>query len=684
MQSCVFFALALAAVAFGSSHTEDFSEGYELLQDVPAEENLLSAVHEMRQFAPKHLQEHVKVVAHHAELIQDSKAKAYAHDFTKSQAAIKAALSSLNAELESGHAHDVEALKVAKASGNKVVSDAGAAAKTRVRVYRDQACPTKRAEESADAKKQAAKKKMDAIADNNICGGLSTTWGDMDIDKSTAKYGTALRNGWDKVRTDFVKAKVAHSEATKAHNAAIAAHERSMAGFKTALGIEAQNVLDACRAAHKQYNVLVKDVQSNVNTRKQTYVAGLVIRCYVDNITSNSGAKTCADRARSADVSRWNINGGTLHPCASKVANENSFGPKDWTATPGNCKGAKERNGERSSKEKASKEVKAKEASAKEKEAKKVEKERTDKERAAKEKEREAKAKVERDNKATKERKAKADEKKAKADEKVAKEKSSKEASAKAAAKEKTDKANEKKAKAGDTRNSFTCATRSTQSNNAGVIYIGAHSGYTTTGGGMYNIYRSWNAKSAFEEMMPEGDRFRCDTGFGPGQLICYSQSCKVNGGLSCGIWSGRFTGSGSKTVNVPSGYTMTGGGLYNHYRSFNQKAGFEESYPHGNGWKGDMGFGWGDYTVYVRGCKVNKAGHSLSCTNAVSGRGNSGTANCPGGYKLTGCGMVNHYRSWDQKAGFEQTHPHGNGCLCDSGFGYGDMQCYARCCKVN
>merc|ERR1712057_36541 len=310
------------------------------------------------------------------------------------------------------------------------------------------------------------------------------------------------------------------------------------------------------------------------------------------------------------------------------------------------------------SKEKASKEVKAEEASAKEKEAKKVEKERTDKERAAKEKEREAKAKVERDNKATKERKAKADEKKAKAA---------------AAEKAKT-----------DTRNSFTCATRSTKSNNAGVIYIGPHSGYTTTGGGMNNHYRSWDAKSAFEEMMPEGDRFRCDTGFGPGQLTCYSQSCKVNGGLSCGIWSGRFTGSGSKTVNVPSGYTMTGGGLYNHYRSFNQKAGFEESYPSGNGWKGDMGFGWGDYTVYVRGCKVNAAGHSLSCTHAVSGRGNSGTANCPSGYKVTGCGIVNHYRHFNAKAGFEQTHPHGNGCLCDSGFGSGDMQCYARCCKVN
>merc|ERR1711939_1093381 len=128
---------------------------------------------------------------------------------------------------------------------------------------------------------------------------------------------------------------------------------------------------------------------------------------------------------------------------------------------------------------------------------KKVEKERTDKERAAK-------AKVERENKA-------------KADERTAKERSSKEASAK----ESTNKANEKKSKAAaaaeaervSTRNSFTCATRSTKSNNAGVIYIGPHSGYTTTGGGMNNHYRSWDAKSAFEEMMPEGDRFRCDTG---------------------------------------------------------------------------------------------------------------------------------------------------------------------------
>merc|ERR1711988_573847 len=112
-----------------------------------------------------------------------------------------------------------------------------------------------------------------------------------------------------------------------------------MAGFTTALGIEAQNVVDTCNAAHKQYDTLVKDVQSNVNMRKQTYVAGLVIQCYVDNITSNSGAKKCADGARSADVSRWNIDGGKLGACASNAANQNSYGPKDWKATSTNCKG---------------------------------------------------------------------------------------------------------------------------------------------------------------------------------------------------------------------------------------------------------------------------------------------------------------------------------------------------------
>ena len=75
------------------------------------------------------------------------------------------------------------------------------------------------------------------------------------------------------------------------------------------------------------------------------------------------------------------------------------------------------------------------------------------------------------------------------------------------------------------------------------------------------------------------------------------------------------------KEVGLPAGYTMTGGGLYNHYRHFNKKAGFEESRPSGNKWRGDMGFGWGDYTVYVRGCK------GVKCKTVTSGVGNYKTA---------------------------------------------------------
>merc|ERR1711907_94853 len=231
----------------------------------------------------------------------------------------------------------------------------------------------------------------DGIADGKICD-ISTTWGDMDIDKSTAKYGTALRNKWDTVRAQFVKAKTEWNSATKAHNNAIAAHQRSMAGFTTALGIEAQNTLDTCRSAHKQYALLVRDVQSNVNTRKQTYVAGLVIQCYVDNITSNAGAKKCADGARGAKVSKWNINAGSLAACASNASNQNKYGPKGWKATSDNCKDAVVRNKEKADKKaaeaakKKKKDEKARAAELKAKESAVKTKEKNDKAAARKEK----------------------------------------------------------------------------------------------------------------------------------------------------------------------------------------------------------------------------------------------------------------------------------------------------------
>merc|ERR1711959_393118 len=124
------------------------------------------------------------------------------------------------------------------------------------------------------------------------------------------------------------------------------------------------------------------------NTRKQTYVAGLVIQCYVDNITSNAGAKKCADGARGANVSKWNINAGSLAACASNASNQNKYGPKGWKATSTNCKDAVVRN-----KEKADK-VAAEKAQKKDEKDEKKSKELQSKEKAAKEKSNKATLKV--------------------------------------------------------------------------------------------------------------------------------------------------------------------------------------------------------------------------------------------------------------------------------------------------
>merc|ERR1712070_852623 len=48
----------------------------------------------------------------------------------------------------------------------------------------------------------------------------------------------------------------------------------------------------------------------------------------------------------------------------------------------------------------------------------------------------------------------------------------------------------------------------------------------------------------------------------------------------------------------------------------------------------------------------------------------------------LVGGGMNNHYRSWDGKAGFEQSYPDGNHYSCDMGFGPGRLTCYGVYCS--
>merc|ERR1711988_322061 len=230
----------------------------------------------------------------------------------------------------------------------------------------------------------------------------------------------------------------------------------------------------------------------------------------------------------------------------------------------------------------------------------------------------------------------------------------------------------------------LSCHTRTTRSNRAGVIRTGSPGGYVSLGGGMVNNYRHWNKLGMFEEAMPEGNHFRCDTGFGPGRLTCYNRACKTNvGGLSCTTRSVRFRGVGAREARLPRGYTMTGGGLYNHYRHFNARAGFEETRPNGNNWRGDMGFGWGDYTVYVRGCKPPR-GAKLSCHTRMSGRGNYNRVSRPAGFTVTSCGVNNMYRAFNARSAYESHFPVGNNqCHCDTAFGHGQNHCYARCCKL-
>merc|ERR1711970_917072 len=129
--------------------------------------------------------------------------------------------------------------------------------------------------------------------------------------------------------------------ATKTHNKAVEEHDAAMASFKTALGLMVDNANSACLNAHKEYEALKREVASNVGARKQVFTATLVVTCYVDNLSNNAGAKTCADKARSADVSQWNISPKNLAPCASKASLTTSMGPSSWLPTVANCKGAK-------------------------------------------------------------------------------------------------------------------------------------------------------------------------------------------------------------------------------------------------------------------------------------------------------------------------------------------------------
>merc|ERR1712159_945929 len=365
--------------------------------------------------------------------------------------------------------------------------------------YKNKACPTKRIEGEAKAKMDAAHTRMRNIGKSKACDSLAHgTWGGVDVDKANPKFGTVVRNAWDKKRGEYVAAHTKWMAEKKVFETAQKAHTEAMAAFTTAVNLEASNAHNACKNAHKQYNDLKNEVFNNVKSRKHVYIASLIIHCYVDNLKSNSAAKSCADKKRKSDTSMWNISANNLAACVSKAALQERFGPLSWKPSSKSCelkhwnerahkemqtkeKNTKESNAKREAaeKEKVTKEVNAREKKEKEDERKlkerntkeaqmkennskekSLKKEKSDKEKATKESQAKEKVKKEKDAKEKAAKKKEASNKESSKKEKDAKEratkkersdkeKAEKEKAAKAAAiaKEKDDTARERKSK---------------------------------------------------------------------------------------------------------------------------------------------------------------------------------------------------------------------------------------------
>jgi len=362
------------------------------------EENLLSVVKELRQATAGTRHEPAALrIEDHANLIQ--KAKAYKHSFG-ARNALRAAIRALVSELTSGHNHDRNALNNERNAGHNAIRNASNRGKGVTRRYREKACPTKKAQVEAEAARNSAKSNMNSIKRRKICN-LNTSWFDMNIKGAAPKFGGELRNKWDKARADYLRKLSQYNAAVRAYNKAAREHAGAMSAFKATVKAEASNAHAACRNAHKAYELLKKDVASNVRTRKQVYIASKVITCYIDNLKNNGGAKNCADRARRANTSRWNISAPKMNACLSKVALQAQLGPLSWRPSKRNChanhwneRGIKERSTkERQSKERNSKERNNKERSNKERNNKeRANKERSNKERTNKANEKKKKA----------------------------------------------------------------------------------------------------------------------------------------------------------------------------------------------------------------------------------------------------------------------------------------------------
>lgn len=293
--------------------------------------------------APLPLTEHTERMLAHVKLLAAGthlslhKAKAYTHNFAKAKAGIDAALKALHSQLKIGHDHDEKILKNLKSKSEDGMSDTHSQGTNKVLGYKHKGCPTMRAEAAASAKHDASKRALEAVMAEKICP-VGTSWGAMDVMKSVPSYGSELRRAWDKKHAEYVAKAKLYAQAQKEHREASSKHQTSIAAFKTALRIEADNTHSRCVMLHGEYDTLAKDVQSNVGTRKAVYISTLVVKCYVDNLGDKAAAAKCAEKARAADTSQFDIHKAPMKQCVSVNDLRNSMGPMDWTPTTANCK----------------------------------------------------------------------------------------------------------------------------------------------------------------------------------------------------------------------------------------------------------------------------------------------------------------------------------------------------------
>merc|ERR1712216_813418 len=144
---------------------------------------------------------------------------------------------------------------------------------------------------------------------------------------------SALRGLTDQLQAghthDVEALKTGKSDAVKTTNEAKTAYELATK--------EHANANTACKNAAAEYATLITEVESNVGSRKEVYIATEVVKCYLADLDDNDAAKSCADIARTKDTSSWNIVPGKLAPCASTAELTGEFGPKNWLPTAKTC-----------------------------------------------------------------------------------------------------------------------------------------------------------------------------------------------------------------------------------------------------------------------------------------------------------------------------------------------------------